>query len=60
VFNADGDLMYDHTWYSTYVAEPKVIRYGTKPKAQPPPPPPPKKKKTPPPPPSPPVSPPPQ
>jgi vancomycin resistance protein YoaR len=59
VFNADGDLMYDHTWYSTYVAEPKVIRYGTKPKAQPPPPPPPKKK-TPPPPPPPPVSPPPQ
>ena len=60
VFNADGDLMYDHTWYSTYVAEPEVIRYGTKPKAAPPPPPPPppKKKKTPPPPP-PPASPPP-
>jgi vancomycin resistance protein YoaR len=55
VFNADGDLMYDHTWYSTYVAEPEVIRYGTKPKAEPPPPPPPppKKKKTQPPPPPP-------
>ncbi|HEY7149851.1 MAG TPA: VanW family protein [Gaiellaceae bacterium] len=57
VFNADGDLMYDHTWYSTYVAEPKVVRYGTKPKAEPPPPK--KKKKTPPPPPPPPESPPP-
>jgi vancomycin resistance protein YoaR len=54
VFNEDGDLMYDHTWYSTYVAEPEVIRYGTKPKAKPPPPPPPKKKKSPPPPPPPP------
>jgi vancomycin resistance protein YoaR len=59
VFDADGKLMYDHTWYSTYVAEPEVIRYGTKPKAEPPPPPPPKKKKTPPPPPPPPQSPPP-
>jgi hypothetical protein len=49
--------MYDHTWYSTYVAEPKVVRYGTKPKAEPPPPK--KKKKTPPPPPPPPESPPP-
>jgi vancomycin resistance protein YoaR len=59
VFDADGKLLYDHTWYSTYVAEPEVIRYGTKPKAEPPPPPPPKKKKTPPPPPPPPQSPPP-
>jgi vancomycin resistance protein YoaR len=60
VFDADGNLMYDHTWYSTYVAEPEVIRYGTKPKAEPPPPPPPppKKKKTPPPPPPPPSPPP--
>jgi vancomycin resistance protein YoaR len=58
VLNANGDLMYDHTWYSTYVAEPEVIRYGTKPKAEPPPPPPPKKKKTPPPPPPPPSPPP--
>jgi vancomycin resistance protein YoaR len=58
VLGANGDLMYDHTWYSTYVAEPEVIRYGTKPKPAPPPPPPPKKK-TPPPPPPPPQSPPP-
>jgi len=50
VFDANGKLMYDHTWYSTYVAEPEVIRYGTKPKAEPPPPPP-KKKPAPPPPP---------
>jgi vancomycin resistance protein YoaR len=57
VFDANGKLMYDHTWYSTYVAEPEVIRYGTKPKAEPPPPPP--KKKKPPPPPPPPQSPPP-
>jgi vancomycin resistance protein YoaR len=56
VFDANGKLMYDHTWYSTYVAEPEVIRYGTKPKAEPPPPPP---KKKPPPPPPPPQSPPP-
>ena len=52
VFSAGGTLLYDHTWYSTYVAEPEVIRYGTKPKAEPPPPPPPPppKKKNPPPP----------
>ena len=52
VFSARGTLLYDHTWYSTYVAEPEVIRYGTKPKAEPPPPPPPPppKKKNPPPP----------
>ena len=53
VFDSDGKLMYDHTWYSTYVAEPEVIRYGTKPKPEPPPPPPPKKKTPPPPPPPP-------
>jgi hypothetical protein len=23
--------MYDTTWYSSYLAEPKVVRYGTKP-----------------------------
>ena len=62
VFSASGKLLYDHTWYSTYSAEPRVIRYGTKPKPEPPPPPPPppgKKKNPPPPPPPPPVSPPP-
>ena len=61
VFSSSGKLLYDHTWYSAYSAEPRVIRYGTKPKAEPPPPPPPpeKKKKEPPPPPPPPQSPPP-
>jgi vancomycin resistance protein YoaR len=60
VFTSGGKLLYDHTWYSTYVAEPQVIRYGTKPKAEPPPPPSPpakKKKKGPPPPPPPPQAP---
>ncbi len=61
VFSSSGKLLYDHTWYSTYSAEPRVVRYGTKPKAEPPPPPPPpeEKKKGPPPPPPPPQSPPP-
>ena len=61
VFTPGGRLLYDHTWYSSYVAEPRVILVGTKPvpKEPPPPPPPAKKKKQPPPPPPPPVSPPP-
>jgi vancomycin resistance protein YoaR len=61
VFSSSGKLLYDHTWYSAYSAEPRLIRYGTKPKAEPPPPPPPppEKKKTPPPPPPPPQPPPP-
>ncbi|HKB20305.1 MAG TPA: VanW family protein [Gaiellaceae bacterium] len=61
VFSSSGKLLYDHTWYSSYSAEPRVIRYGTKPKAEPPPPPPPpeKKQNPPPPPPPPPHSPPP-
>jgi vancomycin resistance protein YoaR len=55
VFSSSGKLLYDHTWYSAYSAEPRVIRYGTKPKVEPPPPPPPpaKKKQNPPPPPPP-------
>ena len=55
VFSSSGKLLYDHTWYSAYSAEPRVIRYGTKPKAEPPPPPPPpaKRKQNPPPPPPP-------
>ena len=53
VFSSSGKLLYDHTWYSSYSAEPRVIRYGTKPKAEPPPPPPPPKKNPPPPPPPP-------
>jgi vancomycin resistance protein YoaR len=31
VYDKDGDLLYDATWYSSYVSEPKVIRVGTKP-----------------------------
>jgi vancomycin resistance protein YoaR len=53
VFSSSGKLLYDHTWYSAYSAEPRVVRYGTKPKAEPPPPPPPPEKKQPPPPPPP-------
>ena len=30
VFEADGTLLYDSTWGSTYSAEPKVVRIGTK------------------------------
>ncbi len=61
VFDSSGKLLYDHTWYSAYSAEPRVINYGTKPKAEPPPPPPPPPpgKKNPPPPPPPPMPPPP-
>jgi vancomycin resistance protein YoaR len=50
VYDSDGKLMYDHTWYSSYSSEPRVIRYGTKPVPAPPPP---KKKPVPPPPPPP-------
>jgi hypothetical protein len=49
--------MYDHTWYSSYRSEPRVIRYGTKPRPEPPPPPPKKKKQPVPPPPPPPAEP---
>ena len=60
VYTAGGKLLYDHTWYSSYVAEPRVIAVGTKPKPAPPVK---KKKKAPPPPPPteppPPISPPP-
>ena len=31
VYDKDGDLLYDTTWYSSYLAEPKVVRVGTKP-----------------------------
>jgi vancomycin resistance protein YoaR len=51
VYDSSGELMYDHTWYSSYRSEPRVIRYGTKP---PPEHEPPKKKKSVPPPPPPP------
>jgi vancomycin resistance protein YoaR len=56
VYSAGGKLLYDHTWYSSYVAEPRVIAVGTKPRPAPPVK---KKKKAPPPPPPPPAEPPP-
>ena len=31
VYDSGGELLYDHTWYSSYRSEPRVIRYGTKP-----------------------------
>ena len=31
VYDAKGKLLFDTTWYSSYLAEPKVVRYGTKP-----------------------------
>jgi vancomycin resistance protein YoaR len=38
VYSADGNLLSDQTWYSSYRAEPKVIRVGPKkPKAKKPP-----------------------
>jgi vancomycin resistance protein YoaR len=55
VYDSSGKLMYDHTWYSSYSSEPRVIRYGTKPLPEPKKP----KKKPVPPPPPPPVDPPP-
>ena len=30
VYSADGKLLYDDTWYSTYRSSPKVVRVGTK------------------------------
>lgn len=38
VYTSDGKLLYDHTWYSSYRAEPRVIRVGTKPRPVPEPP----------------------
>ena len=38
VYSASGKLLYDHTWYSRYQAEPNVIRVGTKPRPKPTPP----------------------
>jgi vancomycin resistance protein YoaR len=35
VISPEGKLLYDHTWYSSYRAEPRVIRVGTKPKPAP-------------------------
>jgi vancomycin resistance protein YoaR len=50
VFDASGKALYDHTWYSSYRGEARVIKYGTKPRPKPEE----KKKKKPPPPPPPP------
>jgi vancomycin resistance protein YoaR len=30
VYDKHGHILYDNTWYSTYVSEPKVVRVGTK------------------------------
>ena len=30
VYNRRGKLLYDTTWSSTYVSEPRVVRVGTK------------------------------
>ncbi len=32
---ANGKLLYDNTWYSSYQAEPKIVLVGTKPKPKP-------------------------
>ena len=39
VYTAGGKLLYDDTWYSSYVSEPKIVLVGTKPKPKPKPPP---------------------
>jgi vancomycin resistance protein YoaR len=35
VYSADGDLLYDNTWYSSYRGEYRVVRIGTKAPEQP-------------------------
>jgi hypothetical protein len=30
VYSPAGKLLYDTTWYSSYVSEPKLVRVGTK------------------------------
>jgi vancomycin resistance protein YoaR len=32
VYDRHGHVLYDNTWYSSYVSEPKIVRVGTKPK----------------------------
>jgi vancomycin resistance protein YoaR len=41
VYTAGGKLLHDDTWTSSYVGEPTVIKYGTKPRPEPKPQPPP-------------------
>ncbi len=38
VYKADGSLLYDNTWYSSYRGETRVVEIGTKPRPKPPPP----------------------
>jgi vancomycin resistance protein YoaR len=35
VYDADGKLLYDNVWYSSYRGEPRLIRVGTMPKPKP-------------------------
>jgi len=35
VYDADGNVLYDDTWYSSYRSLPKLVRIGTKPKPKP-------------------------
>jgi vancomycin resistance protein YoaR len=35
VYDANGKLLYDTTWYSSYVGDKSIIRVGTKPKPKP-------------------------
>jgi len=35
VYDANGKLLHDDTWYSSYSAEPKIVSVGTKPKPKP-------------------------
>jgi vancomycin resistance protein YoaR len=53
VYSAKGSLLSEDTWTSWYRSEPKITRYGTKPRPKQPPPPPKDKGKKPPPPPGP-------
>jgi vancomycin resistance protein YoaR len=32
VYDADGNVLYDSTWFSSYRAEPRIVHVGTKPK----------------------------
>jgi vancomycin resistance protein YoaR len=34
VYDADGKVLYDTTWYSRYEAEPKIVHVGTKPRPE--------------------------
>jgi vancomycin resistance protein YoaR len=35
VYDANGTLLYETTWRSAYRSEPRIVRYGTKPKPKP-------------------------